>query len=117
MLTSDVMMQDLTMYDWNQKMEAASGDLQERVKRWQESIQPHLEVQASRPDFDICLYKERITETMNTKVWLLLCFLLLLEIHQVGLYIGEVLSMRPADSAKGLGKAVNDASFKSPSLV
>ncbi len=43
-------------------------ELEERVKLWQQSIQPHLEAQDRQPVFDIRLYGERIVETMQQEV-------------------------------------------------
>lgn len=57
------------MHAWNTQYEAAvAGELEERVKRWQESIQPHLEAQDKHPSFDIQSYGEAIVDTLKAKV-------------------------------------------------
>ena len=43
----------------------AGGDLEERVKQWQQSIQPHLDAQKNRPIFDIKVYGQRIIDTVS----------------------------------------------------
>ena len=43
-------------------------DLEERVKQWQQSIQPHLEAQDRQPAFDIQEYGDRIVQTMHSEV-------------------------------------------------
>ena len=43
----------------------AGGDLEERVKQWQQSIQPHLDAQKNRPSFDIKVYGQRIIDTVS----------------------------------------------------
>jgi hypothetical protein len=45
-------------------------ELEERVKLWQQSIQPHLEAQDKQPSFDIQGYGEQILETLHTEVML-----------------------------------------------
>ena len=44
------------------------ADLEERVKQWQQSIQPHLEAQDRQPAFDIQEYGDRIVQTMQSEV-------------------------------------------------
>ena len=43
----------------------AGGDLEERVKQWQQSIQPHLDAHKNRPTFDIKVYGQRIIDTVS----------------------------------------------------
>jgi hypothetical protein len=43
-------------------------ELEERVKLWQQSIQPHLEAQDKQPAFDIQRYGNFILETMQNEV-------------------------------------------------
>lgn len=43
-------------------------ELEERVKLWQQSIQPHLEAQDKQPTFDIQRYGTHILETMQNEV-------------------------------------------------
>lgn len=44
------------------------GNLEERVKLWQQSIQPHLEAQEKRPAFDIQLHSRNIVELIEKEV-------------------------------------------------
>jgi len=44
------------------------AELEDRVKQWQQSIQPHLEVQDRQPAFDIQVYGDRIIQTMQAEV-------------------------------------------------
>ena len=58
------------MDNWHSKHETLFGsDLDERVKLWQQSIQPHLEAQEKQPSFDIQLYSRDILDTVNSKVF------------------------------------------------
>ena len=57
------------MRDWHRHQDPAiAGELEERVKRWQQSIQPHLEAQESHPAFDIGACGKTILETMKLEV-------------------------------------------------
>lgn len=53
---------------WEAHQMEVGADLEERVKQWQQSIQPHLEAQDRQPAFDIQEYGDRIVQTMQSEV-------------------------------------------------
>lgn len=55
---------------WEAHQVELDKDLEERVKLWQQSIQPHLEAQDKQPTFDIQEYGQRIIQTMQSEVGL-----------------------------------------------
>ena len=62
-------MQDQAMREWHRHQDPViAGQLEERVKRWQQSIKPHLEAQESHPAFDIGACGMTILEVMRSEV-------------------------------------------------
>lgn len=62
-------MQDQAMKEWHRHQDPViAGQLEERVKQWQQSIQPHLEAQECHPAFDIGACGKTLLNVMKSEV-------------------------------------------------